>query len=131
MFKKSLNIKGTHPSFLVKTFLKSFFLFICSEDRLGVDISIVVRMSLIEPRVKFLSISREFCFLENRRNFQYRGKFFKYTHQIFHERLFIKSLETKLSTFLGEKIYWSTLFLVFLKPVFHVYCRIVPSKTPL
>ena len=75
-------------------------------------------MSSIGLTVKFLSILREICFSKNRRNFQFLGIFFKYAYQILHERLSIKSLETKLSTFLGEKIYWSTVFLVFLKTGF-------------
>ena len=75
-------------------------------------------MSSIGLTVKFLSILREICFSKNRQNFQFLGIFFKYAYQILHERLSIKSLETKLSTFLGEKIYWSTVFLVFLETGF-------------
>ena len=117
--KRSYTVKGTPPpSFLVQIFLKIVSLFICPEGRLGDDNSIPVWMSSIGLTVKFLSILREICFSEIRRNFQLRGKFLKCAHQILRERLSIKSLETKLSTFLSEKINWSTLFLVFLQTCF-------------
>lgn len=58
-----------YPLFFMKIFLKTFLLFMGSEGRLGVDISISLSMSLIGPTVKFLSIIRGICFSENCQNF--------------------------------------------------------------
>ena len=50
------------PLFFMKIFVKIFILFMGSEDKLGVEISIPVPISSIGSTVKFLSTIREICF---------------------------------------------------------------------